>query len=82
MSDKTHKPIVIRFVLDLQAEEASYVDIEFANIKQAKRAISDVLGANGALVEITGKEEVPFLLRSSDVSAAFPMKQDEEGEDE
>lgn len=78
MSDKPHKPIVVRFVLDLQAEDASYVDIEFANVKQAKRAITDVLSANGALVEITAKDEIPLLLRSSDVSAAFPIEYDSE----
>lgn len=83
MSDKKQSPLIIRFLLDLQAEEASYVDLEFDSMKQAKRAISDVLAANGALVMLTTMHEVPVLLRSAHVSAAFPIEYDEEdGEDE
>lgn len=78
MSEKTQKPVVIRFVMDLQAEELSYVDVEFANTKQAKRAVQDVLTANGALVMIMAKDEIPFLIRTADVSAAFPIEYDEQ----
>lgn len=82
MSDKKTSTIVIRFLLDLRAEEASYVDLEFDGMKQAKRAIADVLAANGALVMVTTLHEIPVLLRSADVSAAFPIEYDADAEDE
>lgn len=82
MSDKRNAGVVIRFLMDLKAEEASYVDLEFDNLKQAKRAIADVLAANGALVMVTTLHEIPVLLRSADVSAAFPIEYDENADDD
>jgi hypothetical protein len=80
--EKPHNPVVIRFLLDLQAEEASYVDLEFTNLKQAKRAITDVFSGNGALVMLTTMHEIPVLIRTAHVSAAFPIEYDGDGEED
>lgn len=75
-------PTVIRFLLDLQAEEAAYVDLEFESMKQAKKAVNEVFNANGALVMVTTQHEVPVLLRSAQVSAAFPIEYDGDDDDD
>jgi hypothetical protein len=82
MIDKKAEATVIRFLLDLQAEETAYVDLEFDSMKQAKKAINEVFAGNGALVMLTTKQEIPVLIRSGQVSAAFPIEYDEDEEDD
>lgn len=76
------KTVIVRFLLDLQAEEASFVDVEFNDDKQAKRAISAVLGANGALISLTNASDMPVLLRTQYVAAAFPVEYENENDDD
>lgn len=78
MSNEKNKPITIRFLLDLQAEEAVHVDVTFPNLKQAKRALQDVAAANGALVALTVGEDLPVLIRTADISAAYVLTQQED----
>jgi hypothetical protein len=83
MSEKASAtPIVIRLLLDLQAEETSYVDLEFSSLKNAKRAINEIFSGNGAMVMIQSAHDVPVLVRTSQVSAAFPIEYDGDEEDE
>jgi hypothetical protein len=76
------KTVIIRFVLDLQAEEMAFVDVEFGDEKQAKQAIKSVLSANGALISVTNAADMPVLLRTQHVSAAFPVEYEEEDDDD
>ncbi len=76
MSSEKNKPITIRFLLDLQAEEVVHVDVTFPNLKQAKRALQDVAAANGALVALTAGEELPVLIRTADISAAYMLAEE------
>jgi len=69
--------LVIRFLLDSQAEDMAYVDIEFNDERQAKKAMNAVISANGALVSIDNGAGVPVLLRSSHVIAAYAIDDDE-----
>ena len=73
MSNEKNKPVTIRFVLDLQAEEVVHVDVAFPNQKQAKRALQDVVSANGALIALAVGDESPVLIRTADISAAYPF---------
>lgn len=77
MSNEKNKPITIRFVLDLQAEEVVHVDVAFPNVKQAKRALQDVVSANGALIALTVGEEPAVLIRTADISAAYPLNNED-----
>jgi hypothetical protein len=73
---------VVRFLLDSQAEELAYVDIEFSEERQAKKALNAVISANGALVGIDNGSGVPTLLRSSHVVAAYVIDEDDAFDDE
>jgi hypothetical protein len=73
--------IVIRFVLNLPTEETTYVDVEFTDEKQAKKAANLVMNANGALIALNSVSDIPVLLRTEYVAAAFPVEYEEdEGE--
>lgn len=78
MADET--AITIRFTLNLPTEDPAYVDVVFADARQARRALNTVLTANGPLVSLKNATDVPVLIRSADVSAAFPI--DYEGNSE
>lgn len=71
MSEK--KTVTIRFILNLPTEDLATLDIDFADARQARRAINAVLGANGPLVAVKNATNIPVLIRSADVTAAFPM---------
>lgn len=68
--------ITIRFTLNLPTEDMAYVDVVFEDARQARRAINAVLTANGPLVSLKNATDVPVLIRSADVSAAFPVDYD------
>ncbi|GEM_PF-2863173 len=74
--------LVIRFLLDSQAEDLAYVDIEFTDERQAKKALTTVISANGALVSIDNGVGVPVLIRSSHVIAAYIIDDDEYEDDD
>lgn len=74
------KNVIIRFLLDIQTEEAAFVDVEFSDEKQAKQAIKSVLSANGALISVTNAADMPVLLRTEHVSAAFPVEYEDDEE--
>lgn len=88
MPDLPEEVFVVRFLLDSHAEELAYVDVEFGEERQAKKAMNMVVAANGALVSIDNGSGVPILLRSSNVVAAYVIDEndayddDEEDEDE
>lgn len=65
--------VTIRFVLNLHAEEVATVDVLFNDERQARKALNDVLAANGPLVAIKHAGKVPVLIRSADVSAAYTL---------
>jgi hypothetical protein len=73
---------VVRFLLDSHAEELAYVDVEFGEERQAKKALNAVVSANGALVSIDNGSGVPILLRSSSVVAAYVIDEDDAYDDE
>ena len=77
MPDIPEEVFVVRFLLDSQAEELAYVDIEFSEERQAKKALNAVMSANGALVAIDNGSGVPTLLRSSHVVAAYVIDEDD-----
>ena len=68
--------VTIRFALNLPTEEPAFVDIDFSDARQARRAINNILTANGPLVAIKNLHDIPVLIRSADVSAAFPIDYD------
>lgn len=75
--------ITIRFALKLPTEEPAFVDVDFVDSRQARRAINAVLSANGPLVSLKNATNIPVLIRSADVSAAFPVDYDgQNGEDD
>ena len=86
MPDMPEEVFVVRFLLDSNAEELAYVDVEFGEERQAKKALNAVVSANGALVSIDNGSGVPILLRSSNVVAAYVIDEsdayDDEEEDE
>ena len=73
---------VVRFLLDSNAEELAYVDIEFGEERQAKKAMNAVISANGALVAVDNGSGVPTLLRSSSVVAAYVIDENDAYDDE
>jgi len=81
MPDIPEEVFVVRFLLDSQAEELAYVDIEFSEERQAKKALNAVMSANGGLVAIDNGSGVPTLLRSSHVVAAYVIDEDDALED-
>lgn len=81
-SDGNSEMVTVRFALKLGTEDPAYVDVTFKDERQARKAIGDVLAANGPLVQIKHFEEVPVLLRSADVSAAYPIDIEDDEEDE
>lgn len=75
--------IVVRFLLNVSTEEPAFVDVEFGDDKQVKRALNTLLSANGALVTLTNADNMPILIRAEHVAAAFPIEyDDEDSEDE
>jgi hypothetical protein len=86
MPDMPEEVFVVRFLLDSNAEELAYVDVEFGEERQAKKALNAVVSANGALVSIDNGSGVPILLRSSNVVAAYVIDEsdayDDDEEDE
>lgn len=86
MSDSDSPTVTVRFALKLGTEDPTFVDVTFSGDRQARKAIGDVLAANGPLVQVKHISDVPVLLRSADVSAAFPIdaseSADEVGQDE
>ena len=74
--------VIIRFLLDLQAEDTSYVDVEFNDERQAKRAVNALLAGQGQLVSVQNASSIPVLLRADDVSAAFPIEYDDDDDEE
>lgn len=81
MTEKKPSGVVIRFLLNLPTEDPTYLDLPFESLKQAKRAINDVFSANGALIMLTTRHEVPVMLRTSDVTAAYPLDEAAESSD-
>lgn len=81
MTEKKPSGVVIRFLLNLPTEDPTYLDLPFESLKQGKRAINDVFSANGALIMLTTRHEVPVLLRTSDVTAAYPLDEAAESSD-
>jgi hypothetical protein len=77
MTEKKPSAVVIRFLLNLSTEDPTYLDLPFDSLKQAKRALNDVFSANGALIMLTTRHEVPVLLRTSEVTAAYLMEEAE-----
>jgi hypothetical protein len=73
---------VVRFLIDSHAEDMAYVDVEFSDERQAKKAMNAVIGANGALVSIDNGSGVPTLLRSSNIVAAYVIDEDDAYEDD
>lgn len=82
MPDLPEEVFVVRFLLDSHAEELAYVDVEFGEERQAKKAMSAVVAANGALVSIDNGSGVPILLRSSNVVAAYVIDENDAYDDE
>ncbi len=74
--------IVIRFLLNVSTEEPAFVDVEFGDDKQVKRALNTVLSANGALVTLNNVDNMPILIRTEHVAAAFPIEYDDESEED
>lgn len=77
--------VLIRFILNLPTEDLSYIDVMFDDDRQARRALRDIISANGTLVSIKGSAETPILIRSEDVAAAYPLTEgngDEDAEDD
>lgn len=74
MADSTI--VTIRFALKLPTEDPAFVDVEFSDARQARRAINQILSANGPLVALKNLHDIPVLIRSADVSAAFPVDYD------
>ncbi len=77
-----HETVTIRFVLNLPTEDLATLDVAFADARQARRAINAVLGANGPLVSVKNATNIPVLIRSADVSAAFPVDYESQDDDE
>jgi hypothetical protein len=73
---------VVRFLLDSQAKNVAFVDVEFSDERQAKKAMNAVMGANGALVSIDNGSGVPTLLRSSHIMAAYVIDEDDAYDDD
>lgn len=73
---------VVRFLLDSHAEELAYVDVEFGDERQAKKALNAIVTANGTLVAIDNGSGVPTLLRSSHVVAAYVIDEDDMYDDD
>lgn len=82
MSDSDGASVTVRFALKLGTEDPTFVDVTFKDERQARKAVNDVLAANGPLVQLKHISDVPVLLRSADVSAAFPIDASESDEDE
>ena len=82
MSDLPEEVFVVRFLLDSHAEELAYVDVEFGEERQAKKAMNAIVAANGALVSIDNGSGVPILLRSSNVVAAYVIDENDGLDDE
>jgi hypothetical protein len=82
MADVPEEVFVVRFLLDSHAEELAYVDVEFGEERQAKKALTAVVSANGALVAIDNGSGVPILLRSSNVVAAYVIDEEDAYDDE
>ena len=82
MPDMPEEVFVVRFLLDSNAEELAYVDVEFGEERQAKKALNAVVSANGALVSIDNGSGVPILLRSSNVVAAYVIDENDAYDDE
>jgi len=80
MSEK--KTVMIRFILNLPTEDLATLDVEFADARQARRAINAVLGANGPLVSVKNATSIPVLIRSADVTAAFALDYEDMGEED
>lgn len=74
------KTVTICFVLNLPTEELAKVEVEFSDARQARRAINAVLGANGPLVAVKNAKDIPVLIRSADVSAAYPLDYENQGD--
>ncbi|MCU0514024.1 MAG: hypothetical protein MUE40_15820 [Anaerolineae bacterium] len=81
MADKK-TPVIIRFLLDVQAEETAFIDVEFGDDKQAKAALKSVLSANGVMIALTNADDMPVLIRTEYVAAAFPVEYDEDEDEE
>ncbi len=80
MSDTS--TVKICFVLNLPTEELAEVEVEFSDARQARRAINAVLSANGPLVAVKNAKDIPVLIRSADVSAAYPVNYENQGDED
>lgn len=74
VTDKKPSGVTIRFLLQLPTEDPTYLDLPFDSLKQAKRALNDVLSANGALIMLSTSHDTPVLLRTSEVVAAYTLE--------
>jgi hypothetical protein len=82
MPDLPEEVFVVRFLIDSHAEELAYVDVEFGEERQAKKAMNTIISANGALVSIDNGSGVPILLRSSHVVAAYVIDENDAFDDD
>ncbi len=73
--------VIVRFVLTLPTEEPAFVDIPFADERQAKSAMTTVMRSQGQLVELKNASNVPVLIRSDQVAAAFLAEFDDDDDD-
>lgn len=75
--------VSVRFVLNVPTEDPAYVDVDFADEKQALTALTSVTSADSGLVAIDNAYNVPVILRRELIAAAFPVEfEDDEEEDD
>ena len=76
------EPVVIRFLLAVPTEDPAFVDIPFSDERQAKSAMTAIMRSQGQLVELKNASNVPVLIRTDQVAAAFLAEFDEEDEED